>query len=257
MKSGSLVSIIIPYFNSHAYFKDLLISIDNQTIKNIEIIVIDDKSELDSQKKLTEIVQLFPHLPITVDMNQSHFGAGESRNRGFAMAKGEYIMFIDADDLVCGRYSLEYRVHFLKENSRFSGIGGYPLKIDEDNRLLLNIADKTIDYFREGVMSLENLRTLYALNILNSSVKSASALFFAAGSCLFRYVDLVDFPFDANYEHEEDMEWLLRLMAEKRIKLEMIPFHGRRLHEAQYSRNTPLQITEKVKEICRKIVDAK
>lgn len=249
-----LVSVVVAYFNSDAYFKDLLISIEDQTIQDLEVIIIDDKSKPESSRKLVEIVKLHPRISIQIHTNKINLGVAKSRNRGFALAKGRYITFIDADDLMCGRYSLEQRINFLKQNKLFSGVGGYAFKIDKDNKILSNIPDRTIEFFRDGVMHPENLRTIYASNILKNSMESASALFFAAGSCLFRRVDLVQFLFDPVYETEDDIEWLLRILKKKKIKLEMIPFHCRRVHQEQYHLRTPAKTTERIMSLCREIL---
>jgi glycosyltransferase involved in cell wall biosynthesis len=254
MNPTPLVSIIIPYYNSHTYFEDLLRSICEQTIKDTEVIIIDDKSSEESQAILKELVAKYPQLHTQLIFNEENQGVAKSRNIAFQKASGTYVTFMDADDLFCGKYSLEYRVEFLKNNPEFSGIGGYDYRINEANALLLNLPDAKIPYFQEGVRHPESLRMIYAKNIVEANTKSASALFFATGSCLFKRAELVDFPFDPVYETEDDVEWLLRFLETKKIKLELLPFHCRRIHEEQYHFQTPSEITEKVKELAKKVV---
>lgn len=254
MKTAPLVSIIIPYFNSHAYFKDLIISITTQSIQDIEIIIVDDNSKPESFVLLEEITHSFPKLTFSIVKNKKNLGVAVSRNQGFAQSSGRYILFIDADDLLCGRFSLEQRVRFLEQNETFAGIGGYALRIGQDGNLLVGFLEKTTDFFREGVFHPEDLRQIYCHNILENSGESASALFFATGSCLFRKEALADFPFDPKFETEEDIEFLLRFLDKNKIKLTMIPFHCRRMHNEQYHLRTQVKATAGIKTICKEIL---
>lgn len=256
MKTAPLVSVIIPYYNSDAYFSDLLESISAQTIQDIEIIIIDDKSKPESVTKLQEMIQSYSHLKIQIITNSVNMGVAATRNLGFSVASGIYISYIDGDDLLCGKFSLEYRIHFLENNPDFSGIGGYAYKINPNGKALFVGQEKTTEHFREAVMHPENLRNIYAQNVLNNTAEgdSASALFFATGSCLFRKQELDNFPFDPHYESEDDIEWLLRFLDKKKIKLEILPFHCRRVHAAQYHNRTPSKTTQEIIQLCKKIV---
>lgn len=255
--NSALVSIIIPYYNSDTYFEDLLVSLREQTTKDLEIIVIDDKSsDISSSEKLKEILEKFEDLNIVYRYNEENLGVAGTRNVGFKLATGEFITYIDADDLLCGKYSLEHRVSFLKNHPEFSGIGGYDYRIDENSAIKLNLPDKKIEHFRRGVNNPDDLRQIYADNVLKNSLETASALFFATGSCLFRKEDIEDYPFDPEYESEDDIEWLLRFLEKKKIKLEMIPFHCRRIHSEQYHLRTLSETTQKVFDLAKKISES-
>lgn len=83
------VSAIIPAFNEEKEISDCLQSLKEQTWKDLEIIVVDDGST----DKTREIVQQFP----VKLLQQSHFGPGKARNLGAKEAKGEILIFVDAD----------------------------------------------------------------------------------------------------------------------------------------------------------------
>ena len=92
------VSVIIPVYNAEKYLGKCLDSVINQTLKEIEIICIDDCSKDSSylilreyQKKDTRIVVL---------KNETNQGVSMSRNIGLKAAKGEYIGFTDSDDII-------------------------------------------------------------------------------------------------------------------------------------------------------------
>ena len=98
MQENFKVSIIVPVYNSEKYLSDCLTSLISQTLKEIEIIVIDDAST-DNSKKIIESFAK-KHKQITAYFNQQNKGVGATRNRGIKLSRGEYIGFVDSDDYV-------------------------------------------------------------------------------------------------------------------------------------------------------------
>ena len=92
-----LVSIILPYYKKIDYIRKTLDSIDRQTYKNYELIIIYDDKDLTDFHILTEITKKNPKVKII--KNIKNMGAGYSRNIGIKNSHGEFIAFIDADDL--------------------------------------------------------------------------------------------------------------------------------------------------------------
>jgi len=91
------VSVIIPVYNVSKYLSECLDSIINQSLKNIEIICINDGSTDNSSDILNSYAQKDDRLIV---IQQSNSGQGASRNTGVRMAKGEYIYFMDSDDIL-------------------------------------------------------------------------------------------------------------------------------------------------------------
>lgn len=89
------VSVIIPVYNVEKYLKECLDSITKQTLEEIEIICVDDGSTDLSLNILREYEKKDPRVIVLTQENQ---GAGAARNKGLAIAKGEYLSFLDADD---------------------------------------------------------------------------------------------------------------------------------------------------------------
>ena len=89
------ISVIVPVYNAAKYLADTLGSIQSQTIKDIEILCIDDGSTDHSAEIIQEKQAQDPRIKYEYQPNQ---GAGAARNRGIENARGEFIAFMDADD---------------------------------------------------------------------------------------------------------------------------------------------------------------
>jgi glycosyltransferase involved in cell wall biosynthesis len=110
--SSALVSIIIPTYNYAAYIGKAVDSALKQTYTNIEIIVVDDGST-DNTK---EVLQKYGDKLVYI--RQDNQGAAAARNRGLAAARGDYICFLDADDVYYPD-NIVKKVSFLEENQSF------------------------------------------------------------------------------------------------------------------------------------------
>lgn len=89
------VSVIIPIYNVEKYLKQCLESVANQTLKDIEIICVDDGSD----DKSFEIVKGFAEKDNRfIAVKQANGGAGAARNNGLKRARGKYLSFLDSDD---------------------------------------------------------------------------------------------------------------------------------------------------------------
>lgn len=93
-----LVSIIIPVYNSEKYLGETLDSIFRQTYNNYEIIIVDDCSNDHSKDIISQYIKRYPNR-ITYRMNERNSGVAISRNEAISIAKGQYIAFVDSDDV--------------------------------------------------------------------------------------------------------------------------------------------------------------
>lgn len=89
------VSVIIPIYNVEKYLRQCLDSVVNQTLKDIEIICVDDGSSDNSLSILSEYEGKYENVKV---IKQANAGAGAARNNGMRIAKGEYLLFLDSDD---------------------------------------------------------------------------------------------------------------------------------------------------------------
>ena len=101
------ISVIIPVHNVEKYLGECLDSILGQTLKDIEVICVDDGSTDGSAKILEEYAARDVRVKV---LRQDRSGAGTARNKGLAEARGEYLFFCDADDWAdAGMLSALYR----------------------------------------------------------------------------------------------------------------------------------------------------
>lgn len=91
------VSVIVPVYNSHNYLSKCIDSLVNQTLKNIEIILVNDGSTDDSLSIMEKYKQKFNNIKI---INKKNGGQSSARNLGLTKASGEYILYIDSDDYI-------------------------------------------------------------------------------------------------------------------------------------------------------------
>lgn len=91
------ISIIVPVYNTEKFLEKCLNSLINQTLKDIEIICINDGST----DKSLQILEKFANKDKRIQIiNQTNSGLSVARNIGIKKAKGEYIGFVDSDDWV-------------------------------------------------------------------------------------------------------------------------------------------------------------
>ena len=91
------VSIIVPVYKSEQYLKRCITSLKNQTLEDIEIILVDDASPDNSPRICDEAAAGDSRIKVIHKANE---GAGKARNAGLETATGKYIGFVDSDDYV-------------------------------------------------------------------------------------------------------------------------------------------------------------
>lgn len=91
------ISIIIPFYNAEKFMQGCLECLKNQTLKDIEIIFVNDGSTDSGADIITEASKNLENIVI---INKKNSGQGDSRNVGLKNARGEYIYFLDVDDFI-------------------------------------------------------------------------------------------------------------------------------------------------------------
>ncbi|TRX72100.1 glycosyltransferase family 2 protein [Carboxylicivirga sp. M1479] len=110
-----LVSVIIPCYNVELYIEDCLNSCLNQTHSNIEIICIDNNCDDKTISIISAFQKAYPHITL---LKESKQGPAAARNKGIKHARGEWIQFLDADDLLFPN-KIEHQLEKSVDNAAF------------------------------------------------------------------------------------------------------------------------------------------
>lgn len=130
MMVDGLVSIIMPSWNTERFIAETIQSVIDQTYTNWELIIVDDCSSDNTD----EVVASFKDKRIKYLHNEKNSGAALTRNKALREAKGEWIAFLDSDDLWMPE-KLEHQIDFMNKNGYSLSFTEYE-KIDEDSKPL-------------------------------------------------------------------------------------------------------------------------
>lgn len=175
MSQSDLVSIIIPMKNGGTYIEETLKSVQNQTWKNFDILVIDDFSNDNG----VEIVKSMKSIDQRIRLLQlkSHKGVAKVRNLGLRLAKGKYIAFLDCDD-IWHKDKILRQVAALKENDADFCYTSYCM-VDERGEKVKQYDVKT-EFLTEEKLLKENVigtSSVLADSVLVRQHKFSSQLF--------------------------------------------------------------------------------
>ena len=129
------ISIITPTYNSELYISETILSIQNQTFTDWELIITDDYSS----DNTVEVIQSFIKKDDRIRLYKlkSNQGAGVARNHSIKMAKGRYIAFCDSDDQ-WKKNKLELQINFMNHNDLVLSYSGYDI-IDENGKKIRTV----------------------------------------------------------------------------------------------------------------------
>lgn len=124
------ISIIIPIYNVEKYLRECLYSVINQTVKDIEIICINDGSSDNSLNIIEEFAEKDSRIKI---INQDNHGIGYARNKGIEVSSADYIYFLDSDDYISNDF-LEPMYNKAIENNADIVFNDNIISFDERNK---------------------------------------------------------------------------------------------------------------------------
>lgn len=160
------VSIIVPVYNIEKYIEDCLNSLVNQTIQDIEILVVNDGSTDNSQDIIEKYAQKYDNIKSYIKENG---GLSDTRNFGLSKATGEYIVFIDGDDWI-EKNALELLYNSAKENDSDIVICDFENVYENGNREIKQQIDTTIEDIQKAYMIAmpSSCNKLFKKDFLNS-----------------------------------------------------------------------------------------
>lgn len=109
----NMISVIIPIYNAEAYISECLQSVGNQSYKDFEVICVNDGSPDNSADICQRFVDKDKRFRL---INQENGGVSSARNRALKEAKGEYVCFVDSDDVIEPHF-LEHLIELAKDGA--------------------------------------------------------------------------------------------------------------------------------------------
>jgi glycosyltransferase involved in cell wall biosynthesis len=122
MHTAPFVSVIIPYFHQAHFLRSTIESVLQQTYRNFELVLVDDGST----DQTSEVAASYPGIKL---IRQSNQGVSAARNTGFRESAGEFVVFLDADDLLLPE-ALRIGVDELQAHPEAAFVYGYGRFID-------------------------------------------------------------------------------------------------------------------------------
>lgn len=198
MSNNPTVSVIIPFYNGENFVSGAVENLKKQDFRDFEIILVNDGSVDDTAQKLEQVKQNNPDLAITL-INKENGGVSTARNRGIDAAKGEWICFVDDDDIPSDDYissllstavendtKLAFGL-FTREYSELNKQTSYNVKVYENKSFLREFLYNGINYhhcaaifnrtlfengtrYPEGQKYSEDVHLLWRLLSLNEKV---------------------------------------------------------------------------------------
>lgn len=206
-----LVSVIVPTYNVERYIAATVKSVLAQSYSQFELLIIDDESP----DRSVEIVQQFQDPRIKI-IHQKNRGLAGARNTGIRHAQGDYLAFLDSDDLWLPE-KLEQHVQHLEQNPQVGVSFSRSAFMDGDGLPL-------------GIYQMPKLKDITAAHLLcRNPIGNGSApvirrevleeiKFYAD-----RYGSQEDFYFDDAFRQSEDIECWIRIMLQTQWSIEGIP----------------------------------
>ncbi len=131
-----LVSFIVAVYNGESFIENCLMSIFNQTYKNLEIVIVDDCS-CDSTNLILKNLSKNSSMKMIILQNSSNLGLTKSLNIAASHANGQWLARLDADDL-SRKDRIESQISFAIKNTQYSIIGSSCNFIDEKGKYLFS-----------------------------------------------------------------------------------------------------------------------
>jgi glycosyltransferase involved in cell wall biosynthesis len=215
------VTLIIPLYNGRRFIRQAVESVLTEE-SSIEILVVDDGSTDGGARELRD-------LPLTLVSHPKRRGVAAARNTGLGRASGQFITFLDADDILV-RGGIDWRLAWLEKNPEVPVVAGRPESIIDAQAIL------SLDFYRKGGN--------YPVGCWN----------FMYHRDWFSTVG----GFDESLSIGEDLDFLLRTLERTLVPVVSKPVIRRRLHEANLSvvaDRTSYRLTDATIEACQGVLE--
>ncbi len=188
----SLVSVIIPTYKTNKSLKRAVESVLNQSYQNIEIIVVDDNHpESEFRKIAKDIVSHYKK--VRYIKHDKNYNGAKARNTGFKKSKGDFICFLDDDDLFIDT-KIEDQVSYLKTNQDYHGV--YSWRFAKHSNSI-------VKYSKTGDLTQDILK-------LVSKARTSTLM---VTRFAFESID----GFDETFNRHQDLEFLIRFCQQYKL----------------------------------------
>lgn len=162
-----LITFIVTSYNYENYVLKTIESIKNQSYENIEIIVVDDNSCDNSVEKAKEFAKNSPKLPIKIIQHDQNKGQMASMQTGLSYAQGQFVCFVDSDDILVKDYAKTLiRVHL---STSVAFVSGQLIEIGENDEI--HTTYSVSSFQKEKSFELKSLQDLFNVNLDNVDFK--------------------------------------------------------------------------------------
>lgn len=200
------VSVIIPTYNRASFLPKAVESIIKQQYDNIEIIIVDDGSTDNTKSVVKTLTDKYSSIVYCTNLRSK--GPSGARNTGILMALGEYVAFLDSDD-VWLKGHLTNGIQILNDNSEVDLIfGNYEFRDYLTDKSLGNFFDHKKILFFLNSSSLSNGIKILRDNLFRALIKEN---FFSCGTSIIRKSKLENILFDESLTFSEDRDFAIRL----------------------------------------------
>ena len=195
----SLVSIIMPAYNAERYIEEAVDSVLQQTWQNWELIIVNDGSDDGTQAYLDTLID--PRIGI---IKQKNKGVSAARNAALELVCGEYVTFLDADD-VLPKKSIEVRTKYLLKNNNIDMVDG-----------IISARDTTLK------TEIRSYHPCYRGPLLPRLLKLDDKVFFGPFYML-RKSCIGHVRFREDMTHAEDLMFYMVIAGESLLKYDFVP----------------------------------
>lgn len=214
------ISVIIPVYNREKYIGECLNSVLSQTLKEIEIICVDDGSTDGTYDLLKNYSEKYNNVIV---LHQENQGSGPARNKGIEYARGKYICFMDSDDYYAQDWALEHLYINAERNQAVACRGNF-LSIWENGEIKKVSPwfseKKMLSYKEDGDFSqytsyIFSLKLIRENNIMFPSYRRFQdpPFLFNVMACAQNYF-VIDEPIYVYRQWERELKWTADIVAD-------------------------------------------
>lgn len=211
------ISIIVPVYNLEKYIKKCLISLMNQTYRNLEIIVVNDGSTDKTGEIISELSSTDERI---ICLNGGHKGVSHARNIALDCASGEYVSFVDGDDCITADCIQKLYDQITQKNVDI--VVGGTADYDEDGQKLSES--------KAGVEIIQDRDQFISAIVLGNQYTCVS------WGKLYKRSLIGDMRFDENISLSEDLDFLFRLYT----RVEKVYYNSDIVYNWLYRNNSAL-----------------